>query len=540
MPNYIYDITNVQLNPNTYTNTVIQRLNLRNTPWVDNNMVNAFSNCINVISISNIEQNVVHLAGAFSECSNLTTITALPDTCDGVLTDTFRNCRNLRVAPALPSNCTNLRGILDQTFVGCSNLTVAPVIPNWVSHLSSTFVECRSLTTIPSIPNSVISMDTTFSYCTSLTDAPTIPSSVTTIASCFAACSNLVNIPTLPNSITNMQGTFSGCSSLSNIPELPVEVINLSDTFKACTNLTNIAVNSQNIVNLYQTFSGCTNLTDAYIYSNQIANATNTFANRSNSINVYIPYYNLYSTKENSITRNTFETTGYDEQGTLDNVYLKNLTPALTINPIPSTATVQLECDGISSVGSSLAVPFNSIVNWSVQAENYVTRTGSQSITTNDVILDITLDEVTYTVTVIPTPSDATVTLESGSQIVSGTGTQVISVTVGSSVTYTVSKEGYTSQSDIVAVDNDTILTIEIIEEVDEWEFTIDQEDLATLVAYTGTRANVVVPDIVQGTPTPLYTIDYDFIDLGNNEADLTKYNGTETDIEVPEYITQV
>lgn len=537
MPNYIYDITNLQLNPNTYTNTDIQYLNLRNVPWVNASMCNALSDCVNVITVSNIEQNVVNIAGAFSNCYNLISVNSLPDTCDGNLLNTFRNCRSLIDGPVLPPNCTALRSPLEYTFAGCTNLVNAPAIPEWVNRLDSTFLECRSLTNIPVIPNSVTSMESTFSSCTSLTDTPTIPSSVSTLAYCFSGCQNLVNIISIPASVTNLTGTFSGCNSLTTIPTLPVSITALPQTFKACIGLTNITVNSTSIINLSQTFRNCTNITDAVIKSTQITNITDCFADTTTAKNVYIPFYNLYTSKENTATYDTCINAGYDTIGTQHGVSLKSLTPVLTINPTPATASIQLEADGVSLATTNIAVPYNTNVNWTVSAENYVTRTGTQLISDTDVTLNIDLSIITYTLTITPTPIEATVRLESGTQIVEGTGTQSLTVEIGSSIDYIVSMEGYIPQVGSILMDSDTQLSLELEPESDDWAFTIDNEQLATLVLYTGNGTDVEVPDIVQGTPEG-YSADYSF-NLNNNEAELTQYAGEGGDVIVPDYVIE-
>lgn len=537
MPNYIYDITNIQLNPNTYTNTEIEHLNLRNVPWVNNSMYNAFSNCTNIITVSNIERNVVNIAGTFSECYKLEAVNDLPDTCDGNLTNTFRNCRSLVDAPRLPANCTELRSDLSYTFVGCSNLVQAPIIPDWVDRLNGTFSECRNLTSVPTIPNSITSMESAFSYCTSLINAPTIPNSVTSLAYCFSACQNLTNIPALPASITNLTGTFSGCASLTNLPVLPISITALPDTFKACTNLINININSISIINLYQTFKGCTNITNAAFRSNQITNITNCFADTTTAKNVYIPFYNTYTNKENTITYDTCINAGYDEIGTKDGVYLKTLTPVLTINPTPADATVRLEVEGIQYAMTDIAVPYNTNVDWTVSAPNYTTRTGTQLVSDSNIILDVDLNKITYTLTVTPTPSEAMVRLECGTQIVEGTGTQSITVEINSEVTYTVSAEDYISQTGTMLMNSDASLQIELEEDGEDWAFDIDSEQLATLTLYLGNETEVEVPDIVYGIPEG-YSDEYSFV-LNNNMADLTKYTGNETDIIVPDYVIE-
>lgn len=506
MSNYIENITNVQLNPNTYTRTDINTINLRNIPWVNDSMYCAFDNCVNLTTVSNIEQNVVNFHKTFSECYNLISVSDFPNSCDGQLTNTFRNCRNLLASPTLPSNSTMLGGTMDHTFLGCTVITDAPIIPSWVNYLTGTFIECRSLVNVPTIPNSVISMDNTFSHCTSLVNSPVIPDSVQNLASCFSSCTSLVNAPIIPNSVTNVEGTFSGCTSLVNAPVIPDSVTSLVETFKSCTNLTNLPNVSNNITNVVEAFRNCTSLTgNIYFNSNQITNAIDCFKDTNLTKNVYIPYYNLYTNNTNSNTRGAFINASYDENGTTDGVYLKNLTPTLRLNVIPADATIELEVNENTIFASGIAVPYNTVVNWSVSALHYVSQNSSQLIENEDITLNIELSRIQYAFTVNPIPSDATVKLEStGHTTVEGTGIQTIYVYENESVTYTVYKSTYTVETDTITNINDNIsLEVEL---QPEWLFNIDEYIEATLTEYiNNNQPNVVVPDIVYGEPE--YTI---------------------------------
>lgn len=118
------------------------------------------------------------------------------------------------------------------------------------------------------------------------------------------------------------------------------------------------------------------------------------------------------------------------------------LTPdsfTLTINPTPSDATVTLN----DEVRTSITGTHDTSVNWKVEKAGYVTKSGTEQIGTSNRTLDIELEaEPTpqYTLTINPTPAEATVKLNSVEQ-------KSITVDSGTSVAWEVSMTGYTTQS---------------------------------------------------------------------------------------------
>lgn len=112
----------------------------------------------------------------------------------------------------------------------------------------------------------------------------------------------------------------------------------------------------------------------------------------------------------------------------------------LTIEPTPSDATVTFDIGDISE--NSTTVPYGTEVNYTVSKSGYNTAIGSEVvISTKTTTIELTTAP-TYTLTVNPTPNDAIVTFDKG--IINGNSTSVVSGTV---VTYTISKEGYTTSS---------------------------------------------------------------------------------------------
>lgn len=522
MPNYVYNLSSVQLQDSVYRNTTLNSINLSNTPWVNNSMSNAFCNCQNLTSVVNINNNVIDLINTYKNCISLINAPTIPN---GVvdMSNTFTNCSNLVNISYIPNNVINL----SNTFKSCVNIVYSPVLPNSVINMSNSFNNCSSLLNMPTIPNSVINLSGTFSNCNSLNNTTIIPNSVVDMTSTFMNCTNLTSAPNIPDSVTTLIRTFEGCTNLTTIPSFN-SVLNLYETFKNCTNITTVnsipnsvysmegtfdgCINLSDVIEipdsvetLYRTFANCTNLTNSInIKSYSISNVTNCFNNSSLNKNVYMSYYIPYTNQSETITHSTFINAGYDEIGTLDNVYLNNVTPTVFINTTPSDATVHLLVDEFDIIENTLSVPINSIVNYTISKQNYVTQTNSVTVD-EDKHINIELELVKFIFTVTPIPSNSTVRLEaSGFTPVEGTGTQSIEIPIGTTVSYIVSRENYITEEDQLVINEDTSITVQL-EQI--YDFTLDQSDLATLVHYNDTEPDIVVSDIVGGLPCYSLTI---------------------------------
>jgi hypothetical protein len=142
-------------------------------------------------------------AGAFSYCTNLTSVT-IPSSVKQIGTGAFDSCTNL-TSVTIPSSVTSIGALA--------------------------FSYCTSLTSL-SIPDSVTSIgDKAFYWCTSLTTV-TIPNSITSIGpGTFHKCSSMTSV-TIPNSVTSIGiGAFQYCSNLTSM------------TFKGLIAPTSVGVN---------------------------------------------------------------------------------------------------------------------------------------------------------------------------------------------------------------------------------------------------------------------------------------------------------
>lgn len=110
----------------------------------------------------------------------------------------------------------------------------------------------------------------------------------------------------------------------------------------------------------------------------------------------------------------------------------------ITINPTPSDAEVKL--NGV--VQSSISVESGSSVSYEVSKDGYTPKSGSV-VADSTKTVDVVLEEVPVakvTITINPTPADATVKLNNVEQ-------KSIEVDKGSQVTYEVSKTDYVTKS---------------------------------------------------------------------------------------------
>lgn len=209
----------------------------------------------------------------------------------------FNGCTNLQHVYRLNKNVTNLYS----AFYNCTSLVESPIIPDGVYDLTGTYFNCYGMTKTPIIPESVRYMDDTFFYCYNITTPPVLPTSITFLRTTFCACYNLISAPVIPNNVTNMYGTFWSCNRISQAPIIPENVTTVDYLFASCTNLTG----------------------DITIKSTEITNAVNCFLDTSLTKNVYMPI--TYVNGVNTATYNSFVAAGYDANGTVNGVYIKDI-----------------------------------------------------------------------------------------------------------------------------------------------------------------------------------------------------------------------
>lgn len=342
----------IEIDGNSYTLTVdTSSSTYQRSYYID---VGTFTSCFSLTSAPAIPRNVTQMYHAF-EGSGIIETPDMSNVSGRVsMESTFSGCSNLVNIPSLPANISNL----DYTFASCSNLVNGPVIPNSVQSLGSTFYSCNNLTTVNNLPDSIIEMTSTFAGCTNLTTVA-LPNNVSYLISTFARCTNLSTAPILPDSIIDMSSTFMDCVSLNNIGIIPNNVTNMVSTFAGCTNLTAAPNIPENVTNTLSCFFGCTNLTgDIYIHSNRIIDADHMFyRSDANQKNVYIPF--TYFNGVNTTTYNSFTSAGYDNAGTTNKVYLKDIIKKvnITFNIIQSGTEHDIYVSGNKVISNPMMIP---------------------------------------------------------------------------------------------------------------------------------------------------------------------------------------
>ena len=172
---------------------------------------------------------------AFARSSSLTQIN-LPAGVTSIGNSTFESCFNL----AKISFPAGLSSIGEFAFQTCSSLTEISLPTGVTSIGKGAFQSCGSLKKI-SLPDGLTSIgDWMFEQCSSLTEV-ILPAGLTSIGEgAFSSCGALTEI-SLTDQVTSIgPSAFDSCGNLAKI-SLPVALTSIGDSaFKACTGLTDV------------------------------------------------------------------------------------------------------------------------------------------------------------------------------------------------------------------------------------------------------------------------------------------------------------
>lgn len=314
-------------------------------------MVGTFINCISLSSIFNIPSSINNISNAFSGCIALRN----PPVFEGnnISAAYAFNSSGITSTPDL-SKFTNVQGM----FSGCGDLTtVNGNFRSDIEDLNETFYYCWRLTSVPTIPASVTRMYRTFSYCQNLTSYSKVPSNNEismgeTFSNCtrllsadvnnakdlnytFKECTNLLNCTgTISPNNDYMNYTFDFCTSLISAPTIPSNsiLLEMNATFNNCTSLPTVPEIPASVKKLWFTFNHCDSLTGNVIIRSEIVeDVTGIFDSTTLTKYVYIPYESWIDDGAGgqivgpSTTYTTFINAGFDELGTKNGVYLRDL-----------------------------------------------------------------------------------------------------------------------------------------------------------------------------------------------------------------------
>ena len=244
--------------------------------------------------------------------------------------------------------------------------------------------------------------------------------------------------------------------------------------------------------------------------------------------------------KEDFVTKTITEVA--KETKTVD-VDLNKIQCTLTINPTPSNAIVTFNNASGTVSGNSITVDIDTTVEYTVSADKYVSKTQSIVVDSTKSI-NVSLNKIMYTLTVNPTPSNATVTLTASGYSQSGNS---ITVPIDTKVTYTVSKTHYVTQTNSISMTSNNTLNINLNRQ--KYTLTINptpSDSTVTLTANGATQSGNSIT--VDSETTVNYTVSRTgyVSKSGSVVADstrsitvsLTKHNYTFTIIPIPSNAT--
>lgn len=344
--------------------------------------------CNKLENVPSIPNSVTDMGYAFSECNNLKNAPALPPNVNSVYS-CFEGCRGLINAPTIPNSVTSMSSM----FSKCMNLKNVPPLPSSVTDLAYTFNGCTNLIEPPDVSNSInlTRIYNAFNGCTNLSYTPDMSHVVTkaNMTAMFARCSNLITVNPLPPYTESLSQTFINCTSILTAPAIPSAVTNMYKTFDNCVNLCgDVYIKSKDIMNCSNCFNNTQYTKNVYIpftYTKDFNKTLYCLYDATNNYKCYLdvdpsdmPYHVMIAYKNDgsidsniryvmkqtlptgtayrvmtmsgtyicnddytnnvnlvilsgtsTITYNSFISAGYDVNGSLNGVFLKDINPLL-------------------------------------------------------------------------------------------------------------------------------------------------------------------------------------------------------------------
>ena len=192
------------------------------------------------------------------------------------------------------------------------------------------------------------------------------------------------------------------------------------------------------------------------------------------------------------------------EQDTEINVELVEVPGTVIINPTPSDAIVKIN----NMERKSYTGRYGENVTWEVSKVGYKSKSGSLTITEDEVTIPVELEITRVSLTINPTPADAVVTINGNTQ-------KTITVDYGTEVSYSVAKTGYDTKSAKITLVENTNLDIELSQTV-----------VVLTINPTPADATVIIAGVEQKNYTGVYG---DIVDWEVSAAGYTSKSGSET-----------
>lgn len=183
------------------------------------------------------------------------------------------------------------------------------------------------------------------------------------------------------------------------------------------------------------------------------------------------------------------------EQDTEINVELVEVPGTVIINPTPADATVKIN----NMERKSYTGRYGENVTWEVTKVGYKPKSGSLTITEDEVTIPVNLEIIRVSLTINPDPADAVVTINGKAQ-------KTITVDYGTEVSYSVAKTGYDTKSAKITLEENTNLDVELSQTV-----------VVLTINPTPADATVTIAGVEQKKYTGVYgdTVDWEVSAIG-------------------------
>ena len=235
---------------------------------------------------------------AFYNCTGFTSVT-IPNSVTSVGSWAFRGCTDL-TSVTIPASVTSIGSFAFDGCTGLMSITVAKGNTKYHS-AGNCLIETESKTLIAGCKNSIIPTDgsvtsignSAFDGCTGLTSV-TIPDRVTSIDwYAFSGCTGLTTVNWNATACTSAGSynypIFKGCSNLATVTIGDNVKIIPSYAFHGCTGLTNVTIGNSVTSIGSNAFSGCTGLTSVTIPDSVTSIGSNAFYDCTGLTSVTIP-----------------------------------------------------------------------------------------------------------------------------------------------------------------------------------------------------------------------------------------------------------